>query len=189
MPALYFKSGSEFRRWLEANHATASELQVGFFNKSSGKGWISYGEAVDAALCFGWIDGHVKRVDAERHTRRFTPRRTGSIWSNINVGHVKRLLKAGLMHAAGIKAYEARRADKTGVYSFEQKARKPLAQRFPAAIEKQFRANRAAWTFWQKAPPSYQRLIIHWVTSAKQQETRARRLGRAIAASAQGKRL
>ncbi|HET7536951.1 MAG TPA: YdeI/OmpD-associated family protein [Candidatus Didemnitutus sp.] len=189
MNAVYFKSAADFRRWLEKNHATATELLVGFFNKASGKGGLTYPESVDEALCFGWIDGHVKRIDAERHTRRFTPRRIGSIWSNINVGHAKRLTRAGKMSPAGLKAYAARLAHKTGVYSFEQKVRKPLAQKFPVAIEKIFRAEKVAWTFWQQAPPGYQRLMIHWVTAAKQEATRARRLARVIAASARGKRL
>lgn len=189
MKAVYFKTAADFRRWLEKNHTAVAELRVGFYNKASGVPGISYAESVDEALCFGWIDGHVKRIDAARHTRRFTPRRTGSIWSNINVGHVKRLLKAGKMHPAGIAAYEARLPHRTGVYRFEQKNRPPLAQKFPAALEKIFRTNAKAWTFWKEAPPSYQRLIIHWVTNAKQNETRDRRLARAIAASAAGKRL
>ncbi len=189
MKIVHFKTAVDFRRWLKQHHATATQLRIGFYAKASGKGGLTYRESVDEALCFGWIDGHVKRIDAVRHTRRFTPRRPGSIWSNINVGHVKRLIKSGRMHRAGLAAYRARTPEKTGVYAFEQKVRQPLAQKFPRVIEKQFRAHAAAWAFWQETPPSYQRLIIHWVTSAKQEATRDRRLARAIAASARRKRL
>ncbi len=189
MKVTHFKTAANFRRWLEKNHATAADLQVGFYNKKSGKGGMTYFEAVDEALCFGWIDGIVKKIDADSYTHRFSPRRPQSIWSNINVGHVKRLTEAGRMHAAGLEAFAARLAHKTGVYSFEQRERKPLAQKFSAAIEKVFRANKTAWAFWRETPPGYQRLIIHWVTSAKQEATRERRLARAIAASAAGKRL
>ena len=132
-----FASAAEFRRWLEKHHATAPELLVGFYNKASGKGGLTYAEAVDEVLCFGWIDGIIKKVDADSYTHRFTPRRPGSIWSNINVGHVTRLTKAGKMRPAGLKAFRARKTHKTGIYSFEQK-QKPRPQKFPTALEKIF---------------------------------------------------
>ncbi len=138
---VFFASAAEFRRWLEKNHATTRELQVGFYKKSSGRGGLSYPEAVDEALCFGWIDGILRKLDDERYTHRFTPRRPGSIWSNVNVGHVERLRAAGRMHAAGLAAFAARSAAKTGIYSFEQGT-----QILPSAYEKQFRAHARAWS-------------------------------------------
>lgn len=180
----YFRTAAAFRRWLEKNHATATELLVGFYKKDSGKGGLTYPEAVDELLCFGWIDGVKRRVDEESYTHRVTPRRAGSTWSNLNVGHVARLTAAGRMQPAGLAAFNARREQKTGIYSFEKRP-----QKFPAAGERIFRANREAWTHWQTQPPGYRRLCIHWVTSARQELTRDRRLARLIALTAQGRRL
>ncbi len=187
--ALHFKTAADFRRWLEKHHARVPELLLGFYKKSSGKGGLTYPEAVDELLCFGWIDGVKRRVDNERYTHRITPRRAGSIWSNVNLGHVARLTKAGRMHPAGIKAFQARKAHKTGIYAYEQRVAVPRSQKFPASLEKIFRANKPAWTHWLAQPPGYQRLAIHWVTSAKREETRQRRLTQLIALSTQGKRL
>ncbi len=180
----HFASADDFRRWLENNHAIATELLVGFYKKSSGKGGLTYPEAVDELLCFGWIDGVKRRVDGESYTHRITPRKPGSIWSNVNVGHVERLTQAGKMHASGLKAFASRNAKKTGIYSFEKRP-----QKFPAALEKLFRADKKAWTHWQVQPPGYQRVAIYWVTSAKQEETRRRRLAELIAITANGQRL
>jgi uncharacterized protein YdeI (YjbR/CyaY-like superfamily) len=184
MTATHFATAADFRRWLERNHATASELVVGLFTKASGRGGLTYPEALDAALCFGWIDGIRRKADADTYTIRFTPRRRGSIWSNVNVRHVARLTAAGKMHAAGLTAFVARTAAKTGIYSFENRP-----QKFPAALEKLFRAKPPAWKFWQAQPPGYQRLAIWWVVSAKQDETRQCRLGKLIALSSTGRRL
>lgn len=184
MPAIHFKTAADFRRWLEKNHATATELLLGFYKKDSGKGGLTYPEAVDELLCFGWIDGVRRGVDDESYVQRVTPRKPGSNWSNLNVAHVARLTAAGRMHPAGLAAFNARTADKTGIYSFEKRP-----QKFPAAGEKIFRANKKAWTHWQSQPPGYQRLCIHWVTSAKQEETRQRRLAELITLTAQGRRL
>lgn len=184
MTVRHFKTAAAFRRWLEQHHASAAELQVGFYRKDSGKGGMTYHEAVDEALCFGWIDGIIRKIDAVSYTHRFTPRRPGSIWSNVNVAHVARLTAAGRMHPAGIAAFKARTRDKTGVYSFENRP-----QRFPAAIEKVFRSALPAWAIWRTQPPGYQRVAIHWVTSAKQEATRQRRLARLIALTARGRRL
>jgi uncharacterized protein YdeI (YjbR/CyaY-like superfamily) len=184
MKIKYFKSAAAFRRWLEANHALVRELWVGFFKKDSGKGGLTYAEAVDEALCFGWIDGLKKRVDDLSYTHRFTPRKPKSNWSRINIQHVERLKKAGLMTSAGLKAYAARVPARSGVYSFENAPRKLVA-----ADEKQFKADQGAWQFFQHQPPGYQRLAIWWVVSAKKPDTRARRLAQLIAESGHGCRL
>jgi len=180
----FFAAAEEFRAWLEQHHASGRELLVGFHHKASGRGGLTYPAALDEALCFGWIDGVRKRRDAHSYTIRFTPRRPGSIWSNVNVRHVERLQAGGRMHAAGLAAFAARDAKKTGVYSFEKRPGK-----FPPALEKIFRANSKAWTFWLAQPPGYRRLIIHWITSAKRDETRERRLAAIIAESAAARRI
>ena len=180
----YFKSASGFRRWLEVNQARVSEVWVGFFKKDSGKGGLTYAEAVDEALCFGWIDGLKKRVDALSYTHRFTPRKPKSTWSRINIQKVERLKKAGRMTPAGLKAYAARVAERSGIDSFEN------APRVLAAVEEgQFKADEIAWEFFQRQPPGYRRIATGWVLSAKKPETRARRLGQLIAESRHRRRL
>jgi len=180
----YFKSPADFRQWLAANHTRVSELWVGFYKKDSGKGGLTYPEALDEALCFGWIDGVRKRVDDLSFTQRFTPRKPRSNWSRININHVARLKKAGRMMPAGLKAFNAREAARSGVYSFENAPRKLAPE-----DEKQFKADKVGWQFFQKQPCGYQRLAIWYVVSAKKLETRARRLTRLIADSRAGKRL
>ena len=184
MTAIYFKTAAEFRRWLAANHASERELLVGFYRKASGKPSISYKEAVDEALCFGWIDGIKKRVDEERYTHRFTPRKRDSIWSLVNATRVKELIALKRMAKAGLEAWERRDPKKTGIYSFENRPKT-----FDAALEREFRKQPAAWTFFRAQPPGYQRLMTFFVMSAKQEETRLRRLDRLITASAAGKRV
>ncbi|MSU22776.1 MAG: bacteriocin-protection protein [Opitutus sp.] len=176
---IHFESAAAFRRWLEQNQATATALQVGFYKMASGRGGLTYQEAVDEALCFGWIDGIVRKIDADRYTHRFTPRKPGSHWSNLNVRHVARLTAAGRMHAAGLAALAGRAAGKTGLASYEQPAKN-----LPPADAKQFRANRPAWKFFTTQAPWYQRLAIHKIVSPKQAATRQRWLARIIAASA-----
>ena len=180
----YFKSASEFRRWLEVNYARLSELWVGFFKKDCGKGGLTYAEAVDEALCFGWIDGLKKRVDELSYTHRFTPRKPKSNWSRINIQHVERLKMAGRMTLAGLEAYAAREPERSGFYSFENAPRK-----LAAADEKQFKSDKTAWEFFQRQPPGYQRLAIWWMVSAKKPETRARRLSHLIAESRNARRI
>lgn len=184
MKLKYFKTAPAFRQWLEANHASTTELWLGFYKKDSGKGGITYAEALDEALCFGWIDGVRKRVDALSFTQRFTPRKPKSIWSLINIGHVERLTKAGRMQPAGLKAFAARTAAKSGVYSFENKPRQLMP-----ALERQFKSDKAAWDFFQQQTPGYRRLASFWVMSAKQEETRQRRFAQLISDSKQGRRL
>ncbi len=180
----YFASPADFRRWLEKHHATATDLLLGFYKMASGKGGLTYSEAVDELLCFGWIDGVKRRIDEFSYSHRISPRRPGSTWSRLNLRHVARLTKTGRMHPAGTKVFEARDTTKTGVYSYEKRP-----QAFPAALEAIFQANEKAWIHWRAQPPGYQRLAIHWVTSAKQNETRLRRLTQLIAITADGWRL
>jgi uncharacterized protein YdeI (YjbR/CyaY-like superfamily) len=180
----HFAAAAAFRAWLERHHASERELWILFYKKASGKGGMTYREAVDEALCFGWIDGRVKSIDADSYMQRFTPRRPGSIWSNVNVRHIARLTAAGQMHPAGLAAFAARDEKKTGVYSFEKRP-----ENFPADLEKIFRAKSKAWRFWQAQPPGYRRVITHWVISAKREETRQRRLATLIAESAAGRRI
>ena len=181
---IYFKSATEFRRWLEVNHSRARELWVGFFKKASGKGGLSYAEAVDEALCFGWIDGLKKRVDALSYTHRLTPRRPKSKWSLINIQHVKRLRKAGRMTPVGLEAFAARAPERSGTYSFENAPR-----RLAGADAERLKADPIAWEFFRKQPPGYRRTALWWVVSAKKPETRARRLGQLIAESRDQRRL
>jgi uncharacterized protein YdeI (YjbR/CyaY-like superfamily) len=180
-----FKTAEEFRQWLITNHASTTELFVAHYKKASGKVSMAYAEAVDEALCFGWIDGVVRKIDDEVYGHRFTPRKADSIWSLVNIKHVERLTAAGKMMPAGIAAYAARRVDKTGIYSFEQTE----AITFSAAQQKQFKANKKAWTVWQLQPPGYKRTATFFVTSAKREETQQKRLLLLIDASEQGLRL
>jgi len=172
MKILFFKTPADFRAWLEKHHASKPELSVGFYKRDSGKASITWPESVDAALCYGWIDGVRNSIDEISYRIRFTPRKATSTWSAVNVKRVAELTKLGLMHPAGIKAFEARRGDKTGIYAYEQRKNAKL----PPAFEKRFRANKKAWDFFQSQPPWYRRTAAYRVISAKQQETRLRRL-------------
>ena len=183
MKVTYFKSAAEFRAWLELHHAKATELWVGFYKKDSCKGGITYAEALDEALCFGWIDGVRKRVDELSYTNRFSPRKARSIWSVVNTRRVEQLRELGRMTEGGLNAFAKRDPARSGVYSFER------ATAFDARTEKKFKSNKQAWTFFQAQPPGYQRLAKHWIMSAKRDETRLSRLERLITASAKELRL
>jgi len=182
--ALYFESPLAFRRWLEKHHESATELLVGFHKSHTGRPTLTWPESVDEALCFGWIDGVRRSVDDERYTIRFTPRRRSSIWSLVNVRRVAVLTDEGRMRPAGHRAFEARRDDRTGIYSAEQRH-----VELGAAETRRFKANKAAWRFFQSQPPGYRKTAIHWVTTAKKAETQARRLDTLIADSAGGLRI
>jgi uncharacterized protein YdeI (YjbR/CyaY-like superfamily) len=184
MPPTFFATPADFRRWLEKHHAEESELLVGFYKKDSGKPSITWPESVDQALCFGWIDGVRRRIDDVSYSIRFTPRKSISNWSAINIARVAELTKLGVMAPAGLRAFEKRREDKSAIYAYENKVR-TLAP----ADEKRFRANKKAWAFCTTQAPSYQRVAIYWVTSAKREETRERRLATLIEDSANGRRL
>lgn len=166
------------------NHANAKELLVGFHKKSSGKKSITYAEALDEALCFGWIDGVRRGFDETSYTIRFTPRKPRSIWSLVNKRHVERLQKEGRMHAAGLAAFERRDPKRTGIYSFENRPRELSPE-----YEKEFQKNKTAWEFFQAQPSGYKRLMAFWVMGAKKEETRGARLRRLIETSAKRKRV
>lgn len=184
MQPKFFTSPEKFRQWLERNHDGATDLLVGFHKKSSHKKSITYAEALDEALCFGWIDGVRKNLNETSYTIRFTPRKPKSIWSNVNVNHVERLQKEGRMHRAGLEAYERRAPERTGIYSFENAPRE-----LPPEYEKTFRQNKAAWKFFQEQPPGYKRLMVFRTVSAKKEETRLRRLKQLIESSEKGERM
>ena len=180
----FFRSGSELRRWLEKHHSKSDELWIGVYRKDSGKGGITYAEALDEALCYGWIDGIRKKLDSESFTTRFTPRKPRSIWSNVNIAHVARLTKEGRMMPPGIAAYGAKDDARSGVYSFERE----VARLEPQMIT-QFKRNPGAWKYFEAQPPYYRRLTSWWVISAKKEETRAKRLAQLIEFSSRQQRL
>jgi uncharacterized protein YdeI (YjbR/CyaY-like superfamily) len=180
----FFRTPADFRAWLEKNHATETALWVGFYRKDSGKRSITWPESVDQALCFGWIDGIRKRIDAISYQHRFTPRRRGSIWSAINIKRAKELVRLRQMRPAGLKAFDARIENKSGIYSYEQRTTE-LIEPYAELLKK----NKAACKFFQKQPPSYRKMMGWWIISAKKEETRIARLTKLISASANGKRL
>lgn len=184
MKPRYFTSAEAFRRWLEREHARARELWVGFHKKATGRPSLSWPESVDAALCFGWIDGIRKRIDDARYAIRFIPRRERSIWSAVNLRRVLALRRAGLMRPAGLAAYARRSRERFGIYSYEQRP-KTLPPRYQRVIK----ARPRAWAFFVAQPPGYQRTISWWVVSAKQEATRARRLATLIEHCARGQRI
>ena len=182
-PPTYFENPADFRRWLEANHETAPELLVGFRKKATGLPSIDWPQARDEALCFGWIDGVRHSLGPDSYAIRFTPRRKGSIWSKVNVARYATLTAEGRMTEAGIRAYEENKA-RTGVYAYENEL-KALTE----AETEQFRAVPSAWADWEKRPPGYRRVVLHWVTSAKKPETRAKRLAILIECSAKSEKI
>jgi uncharacterized protein YdeI (YjbR/CyaY-like superfamily) len=181
----FFRSPSDFRKWLAQHHVTARELWVGYYKKSSDKRRITWPESVDEALCFGWIDGIRKSRDDLSYTIRFTPRKPKSNWSAVNIRRVQELARDRRMQPAGLKAFERRTPEKSGVYSYENRKNAVLNK----SAEKQFRLSHAAWDFFQAQPPSYRQTAIWWVVSAKKVETRQTRLKKLIENSACGKRL
>jgi len=184
MKPRFFKSPSDFRQWLAPNYAKAKDLWVGFYKKSSGKPSITWPESVDEALCFGWIDGVRKRIDDQSYMIRFTPRKPTSIWSAVNIRHAQRLVNEGRMRPSGLKAFEARKENRSGIYSYEQRS-----PELEAKYAAKFKRNKTAWKFFQAQPPSYRKTLNWWVVSAKQEETRIKRLEKLIEASAHGQRL
>lgn len=169
------------RKWLQEHHQTATELVVGYHKVHTGKPTLSWSDSVDEAICFGWIDGIRKSIDADTYQIRFTPRKPDSIWSAINIRKVEALISAGRMLPSGLAAFEKRKESKSGVYSFEQ-GEISLEKK----MEKLFRANKKAWKHFQACPPGYRKMAIWWVISAKQESTRYRRLEKLISASEAG---
>jgi uncharacterized protein YdeI (YjbR/CyaY-like superfamily) len=178
----FFATSAELRDWFDANHAVAGELWLGYYKKASGRPSVTWSEAVDEALCVGWIDGVVQRLDESSHVQRFTPRRKGSNWSAVNVAKVATLTAEGRMRPAGIRAFEARVAARTGVYAYER-----AVESLTDAELDRFRADPGAWEDWEARPPSYRKAALHWVTSARQAATRERRLAALIEDSRAGR--
>jgi uncharacterized protein YdeI (YjbR/CyaY-like superfamily) len=181
-PAVFFSGPEEFRAWLEANHSTATELWMGLYRKHVPDRGLTWEQAVPEALCFGWIDSVSQRIDDDARRQRWTPRKPGSNWSAVNIAHVEKLTAAGRMHPAGIAAFERRREDRSGVYSFEN----PPAD-LPPEFAARLAADAAASALWDAATPTYRRQVVHWVLSAKQEATRDRRLVQLIEDSAAGR--
>jgi uncharacterized protein YdeI (YjbR/CyaY-like superfamily) len=179
----FFATPAGLRAWLEAHHALETELLVGFYKKGTGRPSITWPESVDEALSFGWIDGVRRSLDAEAYCIRFTPRRPTSIWSAVNVARVAELQKQGRMRPAGDRASAARTPERTGIYSFERHKAAKLSR----ADAARFRKNARAFAFFEAQPPWYRRTALHWVVSAKREETRQRRLDRLISDSAAGR--
>ena len=179
-----FRTPADFRAWLERHHGTETELNLRLYKIHAASKGITYLQALDEALCYGWIDGVRRSLDADSFTQRFSPRKASSYWSRVNIVKAEALIKAGRMAAPGLERFEQRDMKKSGRYSFERET-----AQFSPALEKQFRQAKRAWTFFQAQPPGYRKLLTFYVMSAKQDETRARRLARLIAASAKGKRL
>src|SRR5438874_11331672 len=181
---VFFARPEELRAWFRKNHDRISELWIGFYRKGSGKPSITWPESVDEALCFGWIDGIRKNIDDASYMIRFTPRKPGSIWSTVNIRNAERLIKENRMQPAGLKAYQARKANRSGIYAYEQRS--------PELIEPylgKLKRNRKAWEFFQAQPPSYRKTINWWIVSAKKEETRLKRLEQLIDESAAGRRI
>lgn len=181
----FFATPDAFRAWLDANHASATELWVGYYKRSSGKRSITWPESVDEALCVGWIDGIRRSIDDERYMIRFTPRKAKSTWSAVNVAKIAKLERDGRMRDAGRKAFAAHVADRTGRYSYESRDTAELT----TEEERRFRSNGSAWSWFARQPPGYRRTTIYWVASAKREETRARRLHTLIDHSAAERRI
>ena len=182
---IYFDGPEAFRAWLEEHHATATEIWVGMYKKHSPKHCMTWSQAVDEALCFGWIDGVMHRVDDERHAQRFTPRKPASNWSAVNIAKVAALRTEGRMRPAGEAAFTRRREDRSAIYSYEQRGEAAFSGEQRAALD----ADAAAAAFFDAQSPGYRQLATYWVVSAKKPETRERRLAQLIADSAAGRRL
>jgi uncharacterized protein YdeI (YjbR/CyaY-like superfamily) len=179
-----FTSPAAFRIWLERHHRTRRELHVGFHKRHTGKPSLTWPEAVDEALCFGWIDGVRRCLDDARYTIRFTPRNPDSTWSAVNLKRVRALRKAGRMRPAGLRLFHGRDRKQSGLYSFEQRRR----IRLPPLLADRFRADANAWTFFRRQAPWYRRTATFWVVSAKREATRLKRLAILIAHSARERR-
>jgi len=181
----FFRRPSELRAWLSKHGATATELVVGFYKVGSGTPSITWPQAVDEALCFGWIDGIRKRIDEQSYQIRFTPRKASSTWSAVNIRRVEALTAERRMKPAGQTAFGRRTEARSRTASYEQKEVPTLA----AAAERRFRSRRKAWTFFSGKSESYRRKLLWWIVSAKQSATRERRLAQLIEASQEGTKL
>jgi uncharacterized protein YdeI (YjbR/CyaY-like superfamily) len=184
MAPLFFSSQAAFRQWLEENYQNETELLVGFHKVGSGKPCMTWSQSVDQALCFGWIDGIRKSIDNDSYCIRFTPRKPTSIWSAINIAKVEALIGQGLMQDAGLESFKKKKDERSGVYSFESEAKK-----FSGDFENRFKANQPAWEHFSAQAPTYRKRIIHWIMTAKQEQTRLTRLEKTITESGKQQRL
>jgi uncharacterized protein YdeI (YjbR/CyaY-like superfamily) len=175
MKPIFFRTELDFRKWLERNHSIESELIVGYYKVNSGKLCMTWSQSVDQALCFGWIDGVRKSIDADSYCIRFTPRRKNSIWSTVNIKKVEHLTREGLMKPEGLTAFGYRKEEKSGIYAFEKDA-----EVLDPEYERKFKQDKIAWSFFIQQAPSYRKGIIHWIMSAKQEKTRWSRLEKVI---------
>jgi len=181
MKPTFFAKQSEFRTWLKKNHQKETALLVGFYKVGSGYPSMTWSQSVDEALCFGWIDGVRTSIDKDSYSIRFTQRKPTSIWSAVNIKKMEELTKQGLMQPAGLAIFEKRTAAKSSIYSHETEA-----ATFAPNFEKQFKANKKAWDYFQSLAPSYKKTSTHWVMGAKQEATQLKRLNQLIAESEQG---
>jgi uncharacterized protein YdeI (YjbR/CyaY-like superfamily) len=182
---VFFENQNDFRRWLDENHQAETELLVGFYKTGSGKPSMTWPQSVDQALCYGWIDGVRKSMGPEAYSIRFTPRKPGSIWSAINIDKMEKLVKENLVKPAGLAAFAKRTEAKSRIYSHERTQDAVL----PPDMEKAFKSHKKAWAFFTAQAPSYQRVMLHWVTTAKQEKTRQGRFEKLLEASRQGTRV
>jgi uncharacterized protein YdeI (YjbR/CyaY-like superfamily) len=181
----FFATPARFRAWLARNGDKVAVLNVGFYKVGTGRPSITWPESVDEALCYGWIDGVRRRIDDDAYQVRFSPRRKGSVWSAINIGRAQELIAAGRMRPQGLRAYEQRVERRSRIYSYEAGRTAELTDE----ELRRFRRNKQAWRWFERQAPGHRRLMLHWIASAKQPETRARRLARLIESSASGVRL
>jgi uncharacterized protein YdeI (YjbR/CyaY-like superfamily) len=171
MEPMFFRNRDEFRRWLEVNHNKESEILVGYYKVHTGRESLTWSQSVDEALCFGWIDGIRRSIDAESYCIRFTPRKPGSNWSLVNLKKIQELTAAGLMHESGQAAFARRKKDKSAQYSYES-----VQTALEKDLELQFRHHAKAWAYFESQTQSYRKVTIRWVMSARLPATRLRRL-------------
>jgi uncharacterized protein YdeI (YjbR/CyaY-like superfamily) len=184
MTPTFFEKQSHFKKWFEKNHLKEKELLVGFYKVGSVKPSITWGQSVDEALCFGWIDGVRRSIDNDSYSIRFTPRKAKSIWSAVNIGKVEEFTKKGLMRPGGLAAFQKREEAKSKIYSYENE---PV--QLDAKFEKKLKANKMAWTFFQSQPPSYQNPVINWLMTAKQDATKLKRFEELLKDSEAGQKI
>lgn len=184
MKPTFFKTPSDFRKWLEKHHESSKELLVGFYKKGSGRASITWPESVDEALCFGWIDGIRRSIDDSSYSIRFTPRKAISTWSVVNIKRAQELIDERLMKPAGLKAFQARKEYRSGIYSYEQRSEK-----LPDPYATIFKQNKKAWDFFQAQSPWYRKTLGWWIVGAKREETRLKRLATLMEESASGRKM
>ena len=183
MKPTFFKNQAEFRAWLHENHDRVEELWVGYYKKDTGIPSITWSESVDEALCYGWIDGLRKSIDEKSYRIRFTLRKPGSRWSDLNINRVKELTKQGKMELAGLRAFERRKRNQTA--SVRTSGDIQLSRQF----ENDLQSNKKAWTFFNTLTPSVRKMCVGWVMDAKKEETRQRRLKVLIESSEKGQKI